>query len=91
MVSNIARRFPLRFQARIGWTTLPEYVGQAVIAAGMAVGQALVVETHQMQDRGVKIVNVDRIFSDVDAVLVRFAVAYPGFTPAPASQEEKTQ
>ena len=46
------------------------HVGQAVVAAGVTIGESFVIEAHQVQDCGVEVVNVDRIFADVDAVLV---------------------
>ena len=39
------------------------HVGQAEVAAGVAVGQLLVVEAQQVQDRRVQVVDVDRFFS----------------------------
>ena len=36
-------------------------VGQAEIAAGVAVGEPLVVEAEQVQDRGVEVVDADRV------------------------------
>ena len=53
-------------------------VGQSIVAAGMSVGKSFVVEAHQVEDRGVEVVDVDRGFSHVDAVLVRFAVGDAG-------------
>ena len=50
------------------------HVGQAVVAAGVAVGEAFVVEAHQVQDRRVEIMHVDRVVADVDAVVVGFTV-----------------
>ena len=49
-------------------------VGQAVVAAGVAVGEPLVVEPEQVQDRGVEVVDVDPVLGDGDAVLVGRAV-----------------
>ena len=50
------------------------YIGQAVIASGMADGELLVVEPEQMQDRRVKVVNVDAVLADRDAELVRRSI-----------------
>ena len=49
-------------------------VGEAEIAAGVAIGDALVVEAEQVQDRRVVIVNVARIGDDLHAVLVGLTV-----------------
>ena len=38
-------------------------VGEAEVAAGVAVGQPLVVEAEQVQDRGVEVVDADRVFA----------------------------
>ena len=38
---------------------LAMHVGQAEVAAGVAVGETLVVEAQQVQDRGVQVVDVD--------------------------------
>ena len=51
-------------------------VGQAEIAAGVAIGQLLVVQAQQVQDRRVQIVDVDLVFDGVIAVFVGGAVAH---------------
>ena len=55
------------------------HVGEAIIAAGMAVCEAGVVEPHQVQDGGVEIMNVHRVLHRADAVLV----GRPVHAPAP--------
>ena len=45
-------------------------VGEAVIAAAVAVGQAFVIEAHLVQDRGVQVVDVDLVLDRVPAVVV---------------------
>src|SRR5262245_6194043 len=45
-------------------------VGQTVIAATVTVGQFLVVQAQQMQNRGVQVMNVDAILDRVPAELV---------------------
>ena len=37
------------------------HVGQAEVAAAVAVGQPLVIEAHQVQDRGVQVVDVHAV------------------------------
>ena len=49
-------------------------VGQAEVAALEAVGQSRVVESQEMQDRRVEIVNVHGVARDVESELVRLAV-----------------
>src|SRR5215207_8454392 len=50
-------------------------VGEAVVAAAVAIDEALVVETEQVEDGRVEVVVVDGVFDDADAVLVGGAVA----------------
>jgi hypothetical protein len=38
-------------------------VSQAKISAGMAEGEALVINPHQMENRGVEIMDMNRVFS----------------------------
>src|SRR5579871_6880240 len=49
-------------------------VGEAEVATGVAVGQLRVVEAEQAQDRGVQVVDVDRILHRLEAELVGGAV-----------------
>ncbi len=50
------------------------HVGQAEVAALEAVGQPLVVDAQAVQDRGVQVVDVDRLLGDVVAEVVGLAV-----------------
>src|SRR5580704_6838051 len=54
-------------------------VGESEVAAGIAVGQMFVVETQDVQDRGVIVVDMDRVGRDLDSVLVRFAIGRSPF------------
>ena len=45
-------------------------VGQAEVAAGVAVGEPLVVQAEQVQDRRLQVVDVDRVLGDVEAEVV---------------------
>lgn len=67
------------------------HIGQTVIAAGVAIGEVFVVESHQVQDRGVEVVNVDGVLADVDAVLIRFAVGDAGLHACARPARRKTQ
>ena len=61
-------------QTRMSRTTLPVHVGQAEVAALVAVGQPLVIEAEQVQDRRLQVVDVDRVLDDVEAEVVGRAV-----------------
>ena len=50
------------------------HVGQAEVAAGVAVGELFVVEAQQVQDRGVQVVDVDLVLDRLEAELVGRAV-----------------
>jgi hypothetical protein len=65
------------------------HVGQAEVAAGVVVGQTLVVEAQAVQDRGLQVVDVNGPLGHVEAQFVRGAEATPGFMPPPASHIEK--
>ena len=47
-------------------TTFPN-VGQAEVAAAVAVGQSFVVDAHEVEDRGVEVVDVDLVLDGVPA------------------------
>ena len=49
-------------------------IGQPEVAAAVAVGQPLVVDAQQVQDRGVQVVDVDAVLDGVHAELVGGAV-----------------
>ena len=49
-------------------------VGQAEVAAGVAVGEGLVVEAEEVEDRGVEVVDVDLVLDGLEAELVGGAV-----------------
>ncbi len=46
------------------------HVGQTEVAAGVAVGEAFVVEAEEFQQRGVQVVDVDRVFDRFEAEFV---------------------
>lgn len=50
-------------------------VSQSEIASGVAEGQALVIQAKQMQNRGVEVVRMHRIFDRFVAKLVRRAIS----------------
>jgi len=53
---------------------IPLYIGQAHVAARIAIRQLLVVQTQQMQDGGVPVVDMDFAFDRFEAVVVSFAI-----------------
>ena len=58
------------------------HVGQAVVAALVLEGQPGVVDAQAVQDRGVQVVDVDRVLDDVVAEVVGLAVGDAGLDPA---------
>ena len=64
--------FLVKTQARISFTTRPETSVRPIISAAVAIGQLLVIEAHQVQNRRVKIVNVDLVLNRVPAELRRW-------------------
>ena len=54
-------------------------IGEAEIATAVTEGELLVVEPEQMQDRRVKVVNVDAVLADRDAELVRRSIGEASF------------
>ena len=52
-------------------------VGQPEVAARVTVGEPGVVEPHHVEDRGVEVVDVNRVFGDLVAVFVGSSVALP--------------
>ena len=49
-------------------------VGEAEIAAGVAVGELFVVEAEEVQHRGVEVVDVDGLVGGLEAEFIRRAV-----------------
>ena len=66
-----------RTRARSGQNAVDDvsvYVGQTEVASCMAVGQALVIETHEVEHRRVEVVHVNPVANGGVAELVRCAV-----------------
>ena len=61
-------------QARISFTTLPCTSVRPKVAAGVAIGELLVIEAQQVQHRGVQVVNVDLLLDGLKAEVVGGAV-----------------
>ena len=62
-------------------------VGETVIAALKAIGELFVVETKQVKQGGVEVVNVDRVGGDVEAEVVGDAVDMAFFEAAPSEPD----
>ena len=43
------------------------HVGEAEVAAGVAVGEAFVIEAEELQERGVQVVDVDLVLDGLEA------------------------
>ena len=50
-------------------------VGQAEIAALVWVGEAFVVDAHEVEEGGMEVVNVDRVLGHIDAIVVGGTIA----------------
>ncbi len=59
-----------------------EDVGESVVAAAVAVGEASVVDAHEMEQGGVQVVDVDFIVDRVPTEFVGGAVSMAGFDAA---------
>ena len=59
-------------------------IGEAELPTSVAIDQSLMIEAQQMQDGGVKTVDVHAVFNSVIAKLVGSAVDHPPFDPAPS-------
>ena len=46
------------------------HVRQTEISAGVAIGQSFVIEAHQMQNRGMDVMHVDRVLDGTEAEFV---------------------
>ena len=60
-------------------------VGEAEVAAGVAVGEFFVIETEEMEDGGVEVVDVDAVLGGLESEVVGGAVDVAAFD-APACQ-----
>ncbi len=80
--STASRRIPGGEQANVEGVESAKHalddisgnVGQPIIAARMTVGEPGVVEAHEMEDRGVEVMNMNGVGHRADAVLVGRAV-----------------
>src|SRR4051794_9471307 len=65
-------------------------VGQAEVAAGVAVGEGLVVEAEQVEDRGVEVVDVDGVGHGLVAEVVGGAVDVAPLDASPGEPHGET-
>ncbi len=57
-------------------------VGQSEIAAGVAVGEPLMIEAQEVQHRGLNVVHVDAVLDDIETQVIRRPVRQPGLDPS---------
>src|SRR3954462_4707420 len=67
------------------------HVGEAEIAAAVAIGQLRVIDAEQVEDRRVEIVNVHRLVDRLEAEVVGGAVTHPPLDPAPAQPHREAE
>ena len=65
------------------------HVGQAEVAAGVAISETFVVEAQQVEQRGVQVVYADAVLYGAEAELVGGSVCHPPRMPPPASHMVK--
>ena len=58
---------------------MPMDIGKAVVATLEAVGQLFVVKSKEVHPGGLEVVNMDRIFSNTEAQVIRLTVHMPTF------------
>src|SRR6266851_4340376 len=61
---------------------VPLHVGQAELAAHVAIGQAGVVHSQAVQNGGLQVMHVDRVFGDVEAQVIGLAHHLSAFDAA---------
>ena len=64
-------------------------IGQREVPPLKRIGQARMVDTEQVQHRGVKVVDVHRILDDIEAEVVGFAVCHSALNPTPGHPDRK--
>ncbi len=64
-------------------------VGETVVAALEAVGEAFVIEAEEVHDGGLQVVDVDLVLHAAETHLVGLAELEAAFTPPPAIMTEK--
>ena len=66
------------------------HVGQPVVAALELERQTMMVNSQAMQDRGVQVVHMDGIASDVVAVIVGLTMCHPATNSSPCHPDRET-
>jgi hypothetical protein len=61
---------------------IPVHIGQSVVTTLKSKCKSSVIKTHQMQNRRVQIVHMNRILNDVKTQIVRFSPNEPFLKPA---------
>ena len=49
-------------------------ISQPIVAAGVPVGEAFMIETKKVEDGRMEVVNMHRIFTDIDAEIIRLTI-----------------
>ena len=62
------------------------YVGEAIPSSKVLVDEFFVIDTHQVHDGSLEIMDVNRIFGDVVAEVICLAIDHPGLHTAPCHE-----
>ena len=65
-------------------------VRQAIVPSGVSIGESFVIDSHEVEECGMKIVNVHRIADGFETEGVRLSVSAPSFHAAPGKPHEKS-
>src|SRR4051812_13890018 len=76
------RGWPLRCSRQQTFHDLAADVGQSEISALESVGQLGVIEAEQVEDRGVKVVDMHPVLDDAEAEIIGLPVGDPGLDAA---------
>jgi hypothetical protein len=58
------------------------HIRQTIVATGMTIRESRVIETQQVQNRRVKIVDVDFVIADPDSIFIGLSVGHSWFHPS---------
>ena len=67
------------------------HVGKSKVATSKSVGEAFVVDSHKIQDRGMKIVNVDFVFHGPPTEFIGCAMHGPSFHASTGQEHGKSE
>ena len=66
------------------------YIGQAKVAAAVTESKSFVIQSHQVQDRGVQIVDMDRVLDSPKSKVVRLSVGHASLHTPTCHPDGKT-